>query len=130
MIAKRNEQFDTDQANDPTVGLASVNDVHLIGRISVPAKSRVLPSGDEIATFRLVVDRVVTASRSKARVDAVECIAWSARMRAQVGRWGAGDVVELRGALRRRFFRSASGRTESRTEVEVFSGRLKRRAGI
>lgn len=128
MIAKKDEPVEIGAAADPTVGLATVNDVRLVGRISDAPQTRALPSGDEIGTFRLIVDRLETTGGSKARVDVIDCIAWSPRLRAQVALWAVGDVVEVRGALRRRFFRSAAGRTESRTEVEVFSGRRRRRA--
>jgi len=48
-------------------------------------------------------------------------------VRRSVGGWGEGDLVEVTGAIRRRFFRTAAG-AASRVEVEVASGRLIRRA--
>ena len=53
---------------------------------------------------------------------------WSGRLKKQVEKWEAGDVVEVSGALRRRFFR-AGGATASRVEVELTGGRIIRRAG-
>jgi single-strand DNA-binding protein len=44
-----------------------------------------------------------------------------------VNRWAAGDVVEVEGALRRRFFRGGPGMA-TRLEVEVLAGRLVSRA--
>ena len=46
---------------------------------------------------------------------------------APVSRWAAGDVVEVTGELHRRFF-SAGGAVASRVEVEVSSGKVRRRA--
>jgi single-strand DNA-binding protein len=52
---------------------------------------------------------------------------WQPRVQRQSERWESGDVLDLNGSLRRRFFRSGSG-TGSRTEIEVLSARLVRRA--
>lgn len=116
-------------ASDPKAGLATVNEVHLIGRVSAAAVDRDLPSGDVLTTFRVVVYRPeATSDRSKARTrfDALDCHTWSARVSRSAHGWNVDDVVELRGALRRRFYRS-TGRLQSMTEVEVFSGKLVRR---
>jgi single-strand DNA-binding protein len=102
------------------------NLVRLVGRLSGAPEERVLPSGDRLWTFRVVVPR--EHPRGRQRVDAVECAAWTGRTRRSVARWGEDDVVAVEGALRRRFYRSGTG-TASRVEVEVTSGRLIRRAG-
>ena len=113
---------------DPTVGLASVNEVHLVGRVSAPATERELPSGDVLTSFRVVVHRVEPTRSGRRVVDAIDCHAWTARVRKQAAGWMVGDVVELEGSLRRRFFR-AGGATQSMTEVEVTAGRIVTRAG-
>ena len=64
---------------------------------------------------------------SKQQSDWVDCSVWGARVRRTVGRWQAGDIVEVEGALRRRFYRGGDG-TSTRLEVEVLSGRLVARA--
>ncbi|MDQ6875401.1 MAG: single-stranded DNA-binding protein [Actinomycetota bacterium] len=84
-----------------------------------------MPSGDAAVVWRVVVDRAAgPASRPPAgsRVDTLACIAWAAGARRAALRWQIGDVVEIDGALRRRFWRSATGPT-SRYEVEVHKGR-------
>jgi single-strand DNA-binding protein len=103
----------------------AVNEVRLLGRLSQPPEERVLPSGDPLWTFRVVVPRPAGAGR--ATVDSVECAAWTARVRRSVATWEAGDLVEVEGALRRRFFRTAAG-AASRVEVEVSRVRRVRRA--
>ena len=110
------------------------NEIILVGRLGAAADTRVLASGDEVSTFRLVVRR--TASRRAARppaprapvVDTVDCAAWTAALRKTVRGWDKGDVVEVHGALRRRFWRSPGG-PASRYEVEVLKARRVRRAG-
>ncbi|GAA1479560.1 hypothetical protein GCM10009623_40060 [Nocardioides aestuarii] len=106
-------------------GLATDNEVRLVGRLSAAPEQRTLPSGDEIWTFRLVVPR--TRPQGRQTVDVLECVAWSARTRRSVACWSEGDHAEVSGALRRRFYR-AGGATQSRVEVEVDRARLIRRA--
>jgi single-strand DNA-binding protein len=104
----------------------SRNEVLLVGRLSAPAEERALPSGDRLVTFRLVVDRPParrqsTAGRSST-VDALECVVWTAALRRTALGWRPGDVVELEGALRRRFWRVPTG-ASSRYEIEVARAR-------
>lgn len=105
------------------------NRVVLRGRISSAPTERQLPSGDLILTFRVVVARATTPMTAKSRQtsDWVDCVAWGGRVKRTVGRWRPGDLVELEGALRRRFFRAA-GQTSTRVEVEVLAGRVLERA--
>lgn len=103
----------------------AVNEVRLVGRISQQPAAKELPSGDVLWTFRVVVPRSDHPGRQQ--VDALECAAWSPRARRSVAAWSVDDVVEVRGALRRRFFRAGGG-PASRFEVEMSSGRIIRRA--
>lgn len=87
-----------------------VNSVRLAGRVSAVPEARLLPSGDEVVSFRLVVPRSAAARRrSKQRVDTIECSAWTARLRRTVGGLAAGDTVTVTGELRRRFSRGPGG---------------------
>ncbi|WP_343910055.1 single-stranded DNA-binding protein [Nocardioides aquiterrae] len=105
----------------------ATNEVHLVGRLSQAPEERVLPSGDSVWTFRVVVPRRRSAARSRQAVDAIECAAWSVKARRSVSGWSADDVVEVTGELHRRFFR-AGGAVASRVEVEMSAGRVIRRA--
>src|SRR5918998_6441286 len=104
---------------------SAVNEVRLVGRLAAEPVEVTLPSGDQLVTFRVNVARDNATTRQK--VDALECSAWTARVRRSVGRWRAGDVVEVEGAVRRRFFRTTTG-AASRVEIEVAAGRPIRRA--
>jgi len=106
-----------------------LNEVVLRGRISGDPRSRSLPSGSELIMFRVVMTRERTpmTASSKQSSDWVECSAWGARVRKQARGWRDGDQVEVRGALRRRFFR-AGEQARSNVEVEMLGGRLVRRA--
>jgi single-strand DNA-binding protein len=105
---------------------AAVNEVRLVGRLSRDPEERVLPSGDVLWTFRLVVQRPATA-RARQRVDTLDCAVWGGRVRASVASWAVDDVVEVSGAVRRRFFQTGGG-PASRVEIEVGAGRIIRRA--
>jgi single-strand DNA-binding protein len=97
------------------------NEVLLVGRLAGPPEERDLPSGDVITTFRLVDDRTGSRRPSGGRqvtLDTIECVGWTASIRRSAGSLAAGDVLEVTGALRRRFWRGANG-PASRYEVEV-----------
>lgn len=109
----------------------TINEVHLAGRLAAAPEQRTLPSGDELVTLRIIVDRPAPAKGEKEtrqRVDSLECAVWRPRVQRSVLGWRAGDLVEVSGALRRRFFRSGGG-VASRVEVEVATARVIRRSG-
>lgn len=105
----------------------SVNDVHLVGRLAAEPERRELPSGDVLVSFRVVVTRPPAARRRGGRrpptVDALDCAAWRADVQRALARLDAGDIVEVHGSLRRRFWRAGPAAV-SRSEVEVV--RIKR----
>lgn len=104
------------------------NEVLLRGRLSGAPQERVLPSGDTVWTFRVVVGRPGPPVGRRPTVDTLECAVWGGRVKRSVPSWRDGDVVEVVGALRRRFFKSA-GATASRVEIDVGRGKVIRRAG-
>lgn len=109
----------------------------LRGRVSGQPQQRELPSGDEIVTFRLVVDRPDPGRSGRRtgprqvpqdkerpagqRVDTLDLVCWTARLRGQAARLETGDVVTVEGSVRRRFWRAGAA-VQSRVEIEV--GRL------
>jgi single-strand DNA-binding protein len=103
----------------------ALNEVALVGRVSAAAEERVLPSGDVLLSWRLVVDRPPArkAPPEGVRVptqDTVDCVAFAAAARRAAKALEPGDVVRVDGALRRRFWRAGAA-AASRTEVEVAS---------
>lgn len=106
------------------------NSVRLMGRISAPPESRILPSGDELVSFRLVVRRSPAArKRSKQVVDTIECSAWRAALRRSISQMPPGTEVEVTGELRRRFSRGGQG-VASWVSVEVDSCRRVKVAAV
>ncbi|MFD7077511.1 single-stranded DNA-binding protein [Nocardioides sp. NPDC057577] len=119
---------DDGERTGPAGGLATVNEVRLIGRLSLAAEEKDLPSGDQLTAFRVVVNRPRDKRRgSRVQIDALECHTWVARVRRAAMTWQVGDVIEVNGSLRRRFFKTG-GRLQSMTEVEVSSARRVSRA--
>jgi len=94
--------------------------VTLVGRLGANLEERVLPSGDEITVFTVVVDRQVRRGEpsSSTRVDAIACQASSPGIRRRLTGLGPGDWVRAEGVLRRRFWRSPGG-LGSATDVHV-----------
>jgi len=100
---------------------SDLNHVELIGRVSAVLEPRTLPSGDEVASLRVVVRRSRAARRgSKQTVDTFDCDAWTSSVRRAVSRLAAGDVVRIQGFLRRQFSRGPVGAV-SRVTVDVTS---------
>lgn len=107
-----------------------VNEVRLVGTLRTEPEVRVLPSGDELVTFRLSVQRPAAPGPGGQRsqtVDSVPCTVWSSRVRRSVMTWRPGDLVSVGGAVRCRFYQ-AGGATRSRVEVEVTAARVIRRS--
>lgn len=94
-----------------------VNEVRLVGRVSAAPVEVVMPSGDKMLKFRVVVPREATR-HTRRSVDALECTAWLARVRRSVATWVEGDIVEVAGTVRRRFYRQGVS-AASRVEIEV-----------
>ena len=124
------------KAADPSPS-AHRNDVLLIGELAAPPQVRTLPSGDEVLAFRLTVrsapDRVRSATKLAAagspthQTDSLECAAWRPVLQTRLQRCGVGDVLEISGALRHRFWRGPGG-LASRYEIEADKIRVVTRA--
>ncbi|HLK94340.1 MAG TPA: single-stranded DNA-binding protein [Nocardioidaceae bacterium] len=110
-----------------------VNEVCLRGRVAAAPEERELPSGDRLVSARLIVARPPGPARQRQPVDVLDCVAWTPKMRRMLTGWEPGAVVEIRGAIRRRFRRGPVGLT-SRVEIAVASARRVRaapqRAGV
>ncbi|CUR59486.1 Single-strand binding protein [metagenome] len=120
------------QTKDQAADEVAANDVRLVGRVTGEPVAVELPSGDVLVTFRISVPREVPAGvppRRGQAVDSVPCTVWSPRLRRSVLGWRAGDLVQVGGAVRCRFFQ-AGGATRSRVEVEAASARIIRRSRV
>jgi single-strand DNA-binding protein len=95
------------------------NETRLVGRVAAPPEPKELPSGDRIVTFRLIVPRVPEPETGP-RVDTLDCVARTGRLRQRCASLPADAVVEVGGAIRRRFWRGPVG-PESRWEIEISS---------
>jgi single-strand DNA-binding protein len=107
---------------------AHANEVRLRGRLSADPAELTMPSGDTLWTFRLVVERSgAAAARRGQHFDTLDCAVWSGRVKRSVPTWSEGDLVEVTGAIRRRFYARDAGKV-SRYQIEVAAGRVIRRA--
>jgi single-strand DNA-binding protein len=108
-----------------------VNEVRLVGVLSAAPERRELPSGDTVVAFRVVVRRPdggqARSGRRAPSIDTIDCAGWRGDVRRVVSTWTAGDLVDVTGALRRRFWRGPQG-PASRYEVEVVKARRLSRA--
>ena len=90
-------ETDPEPPADPEPPGAPRNEVVLVGRLAAEVEERTLPSGDVLATWRLVVDRPPARPRRDGgrpvTVDTLDCVAWTARLRQSARRLRPGDVV-------------------------------------
>jgi single-strand DNA-binding protein len=105
------------------------NEVYLVGRLSGEPVERPMPSGDLLLSWRIVVERSPgDRGVSRATTDTLECSTVRAGIRRSVSSWSPGDVLEVEGVLRRRFWRGAGGGLNSKYEVEARTVKRLRRA--
>jgi single-strand DNA-binding protein len=120
--------------------VAHRNEIVVVGELTPPVEPRRRADGQEVLAFRVAVrspvitavsrdrDPSPTGSRDTAgpgRRDILDCVVSSTAVRRRLETYRSGDVVELVGSLRHRFWNTA-GKVQSRYEVEV--GTLKRLA--
>ena len=91
----------------------SLNDLLLRGRVSAPATSKELPSGDKVVEFRLIITRA-----EREGVDTLDIAAWSAKSRKIALTLEGDEWVEISGAIHRRFWQSPTG-VASRWQIEA-----------
>ena len=91
----------------------SLNDLFLRGRVSAPATTKELPSGDKVVEFRLIVTRA-----EREGVDTLDIAAWSAKMRKIALSLEGDEWVEISGSIHRRFWQSPGG-VASRWQIEA-----------
>jgi single-strand DNA-binding protein len=91
----------------------SLNDVLLRGRVSQEAVEKVLPSGDKVVEFRLIVSR-----DKQAGVDTLDIGSWSVKSRRTALSLLPDEWVEISGSIHRRFWSSPTG-LASRWQVEA-----------
>jgi len=97
------------------------NDVVLRGRLSASPELRPLPSGDTLLVFRIVVRRDNPRPRGP-RSDVITCVSLLPALQRYASAWTTDDVVEVEGALQRRFWRTPTG-TAVAYEVSCRRGR-------
>ena len=92
------------------------NSVTLVARVTTEAEQFELPSGDTLMKFRVVVPRYKPVT--KATIDTIDCVAFKPVAQHKSATLAIGDIVEITGELRRRFWKTGAG-VASRMEVEV-----------
>ena len=106
------------------------NEIVVVGDLTAPVEPRRRADGQEVLTFRVAVrspatgagrDAASTGSRdpnTPGRRDILDCVVSSGAVRRRLETYHPGDVIEMTGSLRHRFW-NAAGRVQSRYEIEV-----------
>lgn len=104
-----------------------VNEIVLVGRLSGEPEWKALPGGGHVVVWRLIVEHPNARSPQDA-IDTIRCVAFRPDVQEGVRAWRHGDLIEVRGALRHRFWRGPSG-PRGLYEVEAAHARSHRPAG-
>jgi single-strand DNA-binding protein len=91
----------------------SLNDVLLRGRVSQKAVEKLLPSGDKVVEFLLIVTR-----DKQSGVDTLDIGSWSSKSRRTALSLAPHEWIEISGSIHRRFW-SGPGGLASRWQVEA-----------
>jgi single-strand DNA-binding protein len=94
------------------------NSVLLVGRVTSEAEEIELPSGESLVRFRIVIPR--DKPTTKVTVDTIDCVSFKTAPQRKARSLAIGDIVEINGELRRRFWKTGAG-VASRVEVEIGS---------
>jgi single-strand DNA-binding protein len=113
--AKKSQALTTNSS--VTDDFLPVNEVRLVGRVTSLAVEKELPSGDKVVEFRVVIGRGKIRNGKK-EVDSLDIAAWSARARKAALAVKIDTWVEVKGSVRRRFWRAPTG-LASRWQVEA-----------
>jgi single-strand DNA-binding protein len=103
-----------------------VNEIVLVGRLSGVPEWRALPGGGQVAVWRLIVEHQDARSPQDG-IDTIRCVSYAPAVQAGVHGWSHGDLVEVRGSLRHRFWHGPTG-PRGLYEVEAASAVLRRPA--
>ena len=95
-----------------------VNEVRLVGRLGSNVDARELPSGTVLTNFSIIIDRPAREVRGRTKVDTISCQTTRATVAGRLQRLEHGQVIEISGVLRRRFWKAGGG-LASATEVDV-----------
>ena len=114
-IAKKSQALTT--KSSVTGDFLPVNEVRLVGRVTSLAVEKELPSGDKVVEFRVVIGRGKIRNGKK-EVDTLDIAAWSAKARKAALSVKIDTWVEVKGSVRRRFWRAPTG-LASRWQVEA-----------
>ncbi|WP_017593643.1 single-stranded DNA-binding protein [Nocardiopsis potens] len=101
------------------------NEVVLEGRVTAEPSVRELPSGDRLVTWRVTVARPggEGAAGAGRQADSITCVSFRTDIQNATRGWRIGDLVQVVGALRRRYRRSR-GFAGGVVEVEAAAVRV------
>jgi single-strand DNA-binding protein len=111
----------------------NLNKVFLIGRLTRDPEIRVMPSGQQVATFGLATDRFYTDKTSGQRQQKTEFhnIVMFSRLAEIASQYlKKGSLAMVEGRLQTRDWQDASGQKRYRTEIVADSMQLGPRGGV
>lgn len=117
-VPKKLQKKASPKSRDETVSPhLPINQVFLVGRVTSLAVEKLLPSGDKVVEFRVVIGRDKSRGTKK-EVDSLDIAAWSSKARKSALSLKIDTWVQVSGSVRRRFWRAPTG-LASRWQVEA-----------
>lgn len=94
-----------------------INNVTLMGRLTKPPELRQTPSGINVVTFSLAVERNYKPQNGEKETDFINCVAWRQTADFIQRYFGKGDMIAITGEIQTRKYTDAAG--TNRTVFEV-----------
>ena len=96
-----------------------LNKVILMGRLTADTELRMTPSGVEVVTFAIAVDRKFAKPGEQKKADFINCVAWRETAKFIHMHFGKGKMINVCGTLQTRTWDDAQGQKRYATEVIV-----------
>ncbi len=96
-----------------------LNKVILMGRISNELEVKYTPTGREVLSFNLAVERSYAAKNEERQTDFLRCVAWGQTASFVDKYFGKGKMIAVVGNLRSRSYTDKNGVNQYITEVYV-----------
>lgn len=110
-----------------------INRVILMGRITQNLELKQTPSGNNVLSFNIAVERNYAKQGEERETDFITCVAWNQRAEFINNYFSKGRMIAIEGQLRTRTYDDKNGSRHYITEVYVdsvsFTGEAKQQGG-
>lgn len=102
----------------------NLNKVIFCGRLTADVELKATPSGQNVVTFTIAINRPRAKDGSEQKADFLSCVAWEKKAEFISRYFKKGDSIYLEGEARTRNYKNKEGRTVYVTEFWVTEARF------